>query len=359
MGLTKKMQEDKEEEENNPFSQYYGMLLHQQNMMQDDVRTGTYERAMRENAVDFKDKVVLDVGTGSGILAYFAVKAGARKVYAVELSQMADHAKSLMEANGLSDRIEVIKGKVEEIELPEKVDIVISEPMGFFLVHERMLETYVAGRIKWMKPGGLMFPSIGTMFVAPFSDDAIYREQLSKVSFWQQPEYYGLDLSCLTEKAMENHFSQPIVGYFPPSILISSTTVQHPIDFQSILPQDLHEFTIPFQFTIEKTSIMHGFGCWFTVDFCGTAARVVLSTGPEAPGTHWYQCRLLLSTPIAVNTGQSISGKMHFRANKKYSYDIELEAGLDGTMVRSRNHIRLHDQMYHYMYNGVSATTQE
>jgi histone-arginine methyltransferase CARM1 len=45
---------------------------------------------------------------------------------------------------------------MEEVELPEKVDIVISEPMGFFLVHERMLETYVTGRMKWLKPGQML-----------------------------------------------------------------------------------------------------------------------------------------------------------------------------------------------------------
>ena len=47
-----------------PFTQYYGQLLHQGNMLQDYVRTGTYQRAFLENAADFKDKVVLDVGTG-------------------------------------------------------------------------------------------------------------------------------------------------------------------------------------------------------------------------------------------------------------------------------------------------------
>ena len=66
-------------------------------------------------------------------------------------------------------------------------------------------------------------------------------------------------------------------------------------------------------------------GCWFTVDFCGSTSRVVLSTGPEAPGTHWYQCRMLLSTPIAVNVGQTISGSMHFTVNAKFSYDIQLK----------------------------------
>ena len=69
------------------------MLVHQQNMLQDIVRTGTYHDAILHNPSDFKDKVVMDVGTGSGILAFFAANAGARKVYAVEASGMAEHVR--------------------------------------------------------------------------------------------------------------------------------------------------------------------------------------------------------------------------------------------------------------------------
>jgi predicted RNA methylase len=61
-------------------------------MMQDYIRTSTYQRAILANLPDFKDKVVLDVGAGSGILSFFAIQAGARKVYAVEASTMAQHA---------------------------------------------------------------------------------------------------------------------------------------------------------------------------------------------------------------------------------------------------------------------------
>ncbi|KAF0689684.1 Aste57867_18889 [Aphanomyces stellatus] len=326
----------KDDEEDNPFSQYYGMLLHQQNMLQDHVRTSAYERAMIQNASDFAGKVVLDVGTGSGILAFFAIKAGAKRVYGVELSAMADFAKKLISENGLSDKIVIVKGKMEEVELPEMVDVVISEPMGFFLVHERMLETYVLGRSKWMKPGGLMFPTIGTMFVCPFTDDSIYQEQMAKASFWRQRDFYGLDLNCLIEEAMENHFSQPVVGYFSPSILISASPVHHVLDFRSANPDELLSFDIPFRFVCNKTAILHGLACWFTVDFIGTSATIVLSTGPWDTGTHCTQ---------------EVFGSLHFEANSKFSYDIDMEVTLQGTSISSRNRIRLHDQMYHYMQN--------
>jgi SAM-dependent methyltransferase len=141
------------------YFHYYGMLQHQQNMLQDYVRTGTYFAAIIENAVDFSGKAVLDVGCGSGILSLFAAQAGARVVYAVEASEAAKFARLLAETNpAIGCRVKVLHGKVEEVELPEKVDVMVSEPMGTLLVNERMLESYVYARNKHLKPGGRMFP---------------------------------------------------------------------------------------------------------------------------------------------------------------------------------------------------------
>lgn len=94
-------------------------------MLEDHRRTGAYYRAVRNNARQFKDKVVLDVGTGSGILALFAAQAGARRVYAVEATSMARHARALVEANGAGDVVQVIQGTIETAELPEKVGCLI------------------------------------------------------------------------------------------------------------------------------------------------------------------------------------------------------------------------------------------
>ena len=181
-------------------------------MLADYVRTGTYQKAILNNSADFYDKVVLDVGTGTGILAFFAAQAGARKVYAVDASDAANVAQALVQGNGFSTKIQVIKGKLEEIELPEKVDIIISEPIGFLLVHERMLETYIAARDKFLKPGGLMMPTTGTIFLCPFTDDALYKEHCARASFFENTNFYGVDFSAITAQAYREYFSQAIVG---------------------------------------------------------------------------------------------------------------------------------------------------
>lgn len=181
-------------------------------MLADYVRTGTYQRAMFANGVDFNGKVVLDVGTGTGILAFFALQAGAARVYAVDASNSVKVAQKLAEANGYADRMTIINGKIEEISLPEQVDIIISEPIGFLLVHERMLESYVVARDRFLKPDGLMMPTTGSIVLCPFSDEVIYKEQVDKVAFWEMKDFYGVDLSSVVGQASLEYFAQPIVG---------------------------------------------------------------------------------------------------------------------------------------------------
>lgn len=69
---------------------------------------------------------------------------------------MANHAQTLVTANGLDHIIKVIPGKIEELTLPEQVDVIVSEPMGYMLINERMLETYLHAK-KFLKPGGVFY----------------------------------------------------------------------------------------------------------------------------------------------------------------------------------------------------------
>ena len=88
-------------------------------LAQDKTRTGTYKQAILAHADEcFKDKVVLDVGCGTGILSFFAAQAGAKRVYAVDASDIVSTAASVVESNGMADVIKVVKGTVEDVELP-------------------------------------------------------------------------------------------------------------------------------------------------------------------------------------------------------------------------------------------------
>merc|ERR1712018_663398 len=149
------------------FDSYAHFGIHEE-MLKDEVRTLTYRNSMYHNKHLFKGKTVLDVGCGTGILSMFAAKAGAKKVIGIECSSIVDHARNIVKANHLDDVITLVKGKVEEVELPdgiEKVDIIISEWMGYCLFYESMLNTVLHARDRWLAPGGLMFPDRGTLYV--------------------------------------------------------------------------------------------------------------------------------------------------------------------------------------------------
>ncbi|KAK1390473.1 putative histone-arginine methyltransferase 1.3 [Heracleum sosnowskyi] len=306
------------------YFHYYGQLLHQQNMLQDYVRTGSYYAAVIENRADFAGRVVVDVGAGSGILSLFAAQAGAKHVYAVEASEMAEYARKLIAGNPLlSQKITVVKGKVEDVELPEKADILISEPMGTLLINERMLESYVIARDRFLVPNGKMFPTLGRIHMAPFSDEYLYIEIANKALFWQQQNYYGVDLTALHGTAYQGYFSQPVVDAFDPRLLVAPA-VSHVINFTTVKEEDLYEINVPLKFTSTVGTRIHGMACWFDVLFDGSTVQRWLTTAPGAPTTHWYQLRCVLSQPLFVMPGQEIVGHLHMIAHSAQSYTINL-----------------------------------
>ena len=377
------------------------------------MRTSTYQQAIWSYApACIQDRTVMDIGAGSGILTFFACQAGAKKVYAVEASQMADKLKAFIRDSVKSgkntgwllgsdgkDVIEVVHGKVEAVIknriLPAKsVDTIISEPIGVLLVHERMLESFIAARDYFLKPiseGGTIFPTTGTIHLAPFSDAPLWSETMAKARFWLQEDFYGVDISALYAQAREEVFSMPVVGGFGTYCLMASSsqgaseTSKFDIDFRTVEVDELKEITIPLQWKIKYTGIVHGLAGWFDCAFINPASpknssssvdsldendRIILDTHPGLPMTHWQQIRFLLQDPLAVNAGDVIRGFFKMRVNEMRSYDcyskvwvdtrpwsevqttkhmstIDGEKYMKGTSAREGKW-SLHEQTYHY-----------
>ncbi|XP_074786232.1 histone-arginine methyltransferase CARM1 isoform X1 [Athene noctua] len=291
-------------------------------------------------------QIVLDVGCGSGILSFFAAQAGARKIYAVEASTMAQHAEVLVKSNNLTERIVVIPGKVEEVSLPEQVDIIISEPMGYMLFNERMLESYLHAK-KYLKPSGNMFPTIGDVHLAPFTDEQLYMEQFTKANFWYQPSFHGVDLSALRGAAVDEYFRQPVVDTFDIRILMAKS-VKYTVNFLEAKEGDLHRIEIPFKFHMLHSGLVHGLAFWFDVAFIGSIMTVWLSTAPTEPLTHWYQVRCLFQSPLFAKAGDTLSGTCLLIANKRQSYDISIVAQVDQTGSKSSNLLDLKNPFFRY-----------
>ena len=109
----------------------------------------------------------------------FAVKAGAKHVIGVDMSTIIEKAKEIVQVNGMADKITLLQGKMEEVTLPfPKVDIIISEWMGYFLLYESMLDTVLYARDKYLAPDGLIFPDKATIFMAGIEDGEYKDEKI-------------------------------------------------------------------------------------------------------------------------------------------------------------------------------------
>jgi len=126
------------------FGSYSHFNIHEE-MLKDTARTDAYKKAIEQNSHLFKDKVVLDIGCGTGILSMFAAKCGAKKVYAVDNADIAYFAMDIVKKNGFGGKIKVIKGKIEDVEdiKDHSIDVIISEWMGYFLLYESMLDSII------------------------------------------------------------------------------------------------------------------------------------------------------------------------------------------------------------------------
>ncbi|CAN0427834.1 unnamed protein product, partial [Discosporangium mesarthrocarpum] len=127
------------------------------------------------------------------------------QVIGIECSSIVDQATKIVKANGYEGTITLIKSKCEDVDvLPgvDKVDIIISEWMGYFLLYESMLDTVIYARDRWLKEGGLMLPDEAVLMVGAIEDEQYKKE---KIDFWD--EVYGFNMSVIKEIAL----SEPLV----------------------------------------------------------------------------------------------------------------------------------------------------
>lgn len=209
-----------------------------------------------------------------------------------------------------------------------------------------MLETYLHAK-KFLKPNGKMYPTKGDLHFAPFSDLALYIEQVNKSNFWYQQSFHGVDLACLRDAAVKEYFKQPIVDTFDISICMAKSQC-YSVDFLTAEESDLHTIDIPFDFTITQNGEVHGLAFWFDVAFLGSDKPIWLSTSPTEPLSHWYQVLALIEKPVLVFKDQSLTGRVRLVSNKRQSYDVEIEVRHPTTGQLSTNVLDLKNPCFHY-----------
>ncbi|XP_032344755.1 protein arginine N-methyltransferase 3 isoform X2 [Camelus ferus] len=287
---------DLQEDEDGVYFSSYGHYGIHEEMLKDKVRTESYRDFIYQNPHIFKDKVVLDVGCGTGILSMFAAKAGAKKVLGVDQSEILYQAMDIIRLNKLEDSIILIKGKIEEVRLPvEKVDVIISEWMGYFLLFESMLDSVLYAKNKYLAKGGSVYPDICTISLVAVSD---VNKHADRIAFWD--DVYGFNMSCMKKAVIP----EAIVEVLDPKTLISDPCSIKRIDCHTTSVSDL-EFSSDFTLKITKTSLCTAIAGYFDIYFEKNChKRVVFSTGPQSTKTHWKQTIFLLEKPFSVKAAR-------------------------------------------------------
>lgn len=252
-------------------------------MIADRVRMAAYERAIGE--VVRPGDVVVEIGTGTGVLACLAARAGARRVYAIEKTDVIEIARSLAAANGFADRITFLYGTSERASFPEQADVLLSETLGHFGIEEQILSIYTDARSRFLRAGGRMLPEAVTLYLGPVESPEAY----DGISFWTERPL-GLDWAPAVLAARNS----PRYLRLPASALLGDPKVMAEFDLRKVSAGDCSGQV---DCEVRRAGTFHGMAGWFCARL---SPGVELGNGPADPETHWEQVFFPVRQPTAV-----------------------------------------------------------
>ena len=244
---------------------------------------------------------MLDVGSGTGILSLFSCKAGAKHVYAIEASKgISLLSKKIIKRNNLESKITCINEVMEKVNLPvDQVDIIVSEWMGVYLVHESMLNSVIYARDRYLRKDGLglMYPSIAYLYVCPIEAKTYVDKQLN---YWNN--FHDFDFEPMRRVYGELMKEKPIIEEITEDQLVSDEKIISSLNLSTLTIKDLEALqSYNLKYSISKNCNLQGFALWFDVIFHTDDKIVTLSTSPRTKQTHWKQTVVLLPQTIDNN----------------------------------------------------------
>ncbi len=288
--------EDHKRKEDSYYFSCYGSADVHTLMLTDVGRMNFYKNAILNNSDMFKGKVVVDIGCGTGVLSIFAARAGAKKVYAIEANKsLAKCAKNTVEKSKdiPENVIDIRTGRAERVSLPEgeKVDVIVSEWMGYSLLYEQMMSSVLAARDKWRPE--VMMPNGAQVYIGGWSDEDYYKAKLAITK--EHP--YGLSFKFMKKEIC----SQIWIEQCPEENVATTFSNVVNIDLNKIGIDGCSSFQGKMDLVVnggQSIEHVHGFVVYFDVIFTQGKKRMELSTSPFNPLTHWKQSILVL--PVSM-----------------------------------------------------------
>ena len=260
---------------------FSGLSEHEE-MLSDGVRVEAYHRAI--HAQVGPGDVVVDLGTGTGLLACIASRAGAAKVYAVEHGEIIDLAREIAAHNGC-DNIEFVRANSRDFEPPEPIDVIVHEQMGDELFNENMVANVLDLRDRCLREGGRVLPGRFRLFVEPVRFAESHRVR----RFWNIELPDGLDLSPTRESVTAARFDSDRMDQIwarPGAVAGFAGTPAPLLEFDLHHLRSIDDLRVDHVVdrTMLESGIVDGLCVWFEATF---PDETLLTTSPLAPPTSW------------------------------------------------------------------------
>ena len=209
-----------------------------------------------------------------------------------------------------------------QVTLPEKVDVIISEWMGFYLVHEGMLSSIIYARDHLLKPDGLIFPNRATLFASPVDLKSFY-----ETNFSVYDSIDGFSMKCLKNLLWQERLKSPVCeSVSPKSVLAFATSIVN-WNLDSLTLHQLNDISQTTKFDVSLAGTLRGLIFWFSVSFQSADFCSVLDTSPYLPETHWKQTSVFLPKFTEVEKGDKVVIEIKLEKSKENPrwYEISVE----------------------------------
>jgi len=265
-------------------------LTYHLSMLTDHARVDAYRQAIFDTVRP--GDIVLDIGTGTGILSLFACQAGARRVYAIEAGRIIEAARAVCKQNGFDDRVVFMQELSTKVELPERADVLITETIGNFGLEESILGYVRDARQRLLKDDARILPASLALHVVPLEAPQLH----AAIESWNQP-IAGLDFSSVRPLVVNNpHWVKLDAAW-----MLGQPAQLCKIELACVTSRDICASTTC---TVTKYGTLHGLGGWFSADLDG-AGTVVISNAPPTE-TSWSHAFLPFETPCDMEPGDTI-----------------------------------------------------
>lgn len=275
-------------------------------MLEDELRMVAFRTAITE-AVRPGD-VVLDLGTGTGILARWALEAGAARVHGIDLNEdvLATAAERLAEA-GFADRFHPLAGLSFDLELPERVDLVISEIMGNLADNENFSAILDDARERFLRPGGTMLPRLVDSFLVPVAAESAHAQLTgSAPQDAGGPEAFAALLAARGAKTPYSLYYDVIL---PVSGHLASPRLVRRYEPASPSAASETSYRVPLAYTVQRDGVFTGFKGYFVAQLSDTVSLDISGDDIEGRTTSdsWKHCYLPVERPVRVRRGDRIA----------------------------------------------------